>query len=657
MTGLQTYVFALLLAAIAVQGEHGPFKICVPQMHFADCVKMMEDGKAANVPVKCVSARDRYECASKIESHKADFEALDPEDMYNVAILNKNEFDVIKEIRTKEEPNAEFRYEAVAVIPKDLNINNIKDGLKGLRSCHTGVGRNVGYKIPLTKLTQMGIIPPMDDDALSPREQELKALSTLFSKACLVGTWSPHPETNQRLKATYKNLCELCEHPEKCDYPDENSGYEGALKCLTKGGQVAWTKVIFVKKFFGMAYGSQPAKKTENDPEKYAYLCPDGTKKPVTGEPCTWAARPWQGYMATKQISNEYKALREVISKLNNLGENKHADWITTVLLLSDKTLAADNKIQTPLEYLKTAKYYDVIGRDVVNPSRHTRFCVTNNKEMEKCEELKIVSFSRDIRPKLGCVLKKNFAECMDAIINKNAEVYVADAQDAIIAEQKYNMKALINEQYNNENKQVLVAVVKKGSTYKDLASLKGKKACLVQNGKSGFNAVLQYLIEKKLISKSHCPYEKAMAEFFASVQQSNDPVECIVFGQGDVAFVPYSSLHGSEKGDLEIICPDGGRKPITQAESCGLVTVPPRMVMVRSDMPAVHLDEVRHSVLSAGSLFSKNPEYFLMFGDFKGEANLIFSNHATGLVAVSDVIPAYEEYKKLVKDLAICNA
>lgn len=50
----------------------------------------------------------------------------------------------------------------------------------------------------------------------------------------------------------------------------------------------------------------------------------------------------------------------------------------------------------------------------------------------------------------------------------------------------KYNLKALLNEQYNNVDKQELVAVVKKNSQFKDLASLKAKRACLVQNGKSG---------------------------------------------------------------------------------------------------------------------------------------------------------------------------
>lgn len=51
----------------------------------------------------------------------------------------------------------------------------------------------------------------------------------------------------------YPNLCALCEDPVKCNNSDKYSGYEGAIKCLAEnGGDVAFTKVIFVRKFFGV---------------------------------------------------------------------------------------------------------------------------------------------------------------------------------------------------------------------------------------------------------------------------------------------------------------------------------------------------------------------------------------------------------------------
>lgn len=45
----------------------------------------------------------------------------------------------------------------------------------------------------------MKVIGPLSDTSISPRENELKALSTFFSKACIVGKWAPDEATNQRL--------------------------------------------------------------------------------------------------------------------------------------------------------------------------------------------------------------------------------------------------------------------------------------------------------------------------------------------------------------------------------------------------------------------------------------------------------------------------
>lgn len=56
------------------------------------------------------------------------------------------------------------------------------------------------------------------------------------------------------LEKTYSNLCALCEEPLKCMYPDKYSGYDGAIRCLVENnGDVAFTKVIYVKKYFGVS--------------------------------------------------------------------------------------------------------------------------------------------------------------------------------------------------------------------------------------------------------------------------------------------------------------------------------------------------------------------------------------------------------------------
>lgn len=85
---------------------------------------------------------------------------------------------------------------------KNSNIKTLSD-LKGKKSCHTGFGRNVGYKIPIAKLKKHGILKLTPSTSVTTVEKELSALSKFFDKSCLVGTYSPNENINRLLS---KNL-------------------------------------------------------------------------------------------------------------------------------------------------------------------------------------------------------------------------------------------------------------------------------------------------------------------------------------------------------------------------------------------------------------------------------------------------------------------
>jgi hypothetical protein len=53
---------------------------------------------------------------------------------------------------------------------------------------------------------------------------------------------------------------------------------------------------------YQLPIGAGQAVPTGEDPSNYAFLCPDATKKPITGKPCIWAARPWQGYVTNGDL-------------------------------------------------------------------------------------------------------------------------------------------------------------------------------------------------------------------------------------------------------------------------------------------------------------------------------------------------------------------
>lgn len=102
---------------------------------------------------------------------------------------------------------------------------------------------------------------------------------------------------------------------------------------VENGGDLAFTKVIYVRKYFGVSDAHQSVKnffhsnlhlfssqlpighatesntEAQANPNDYEYLCEDGTKVPITEKACTWAQRPWQAYMGNGDITNKVKLI------------------------------------------------------------------------------------------------------------------------------------------------------------------------------------------------------------------------------------------------------------------------------------------------------------------------------------------------------------
>lgn len=109
------------------------------------------------------------------------------------------------------------------------------------------------------------------------------------------------------------------------------SGYDGSILCLAEnGGDVAFTKVIYVRKYFGVSWSpfrvdklyelnfklqlpighaTKSLTEAQADPNDFEYLCEDGSKVPITGKACTWAQRPWQAYMGNGDINQKVEEI------------------------------------------------------------------------------------------------------------------------------------------------------------------------------------------------------------------------------------------------------------------------------------------------------------------------------------------------------------
>ncbi|EZA53240.1 hypothetical protein DMN91_004858 [Ooceraea biroi] len=699
-------VFAVcaVAAASATSPPLRVFTMCIPELYSKECAKMMEDSASKGFPIACISGRDRYDCIERVGKKEADIVAVDPEDMYLAAknkLTEKAGYKIVEQVRTKEEPEAIYRYEAVAVIHKDLDINNVQ-GLRGLKSCHTGVGRNVGYKIPITKLTAMGVLTDINNPEYSARENELRALSTLFDKGCLVGRWSPDPAINQRLKETYNNMCALCESPDVCDYPDIYSGYEGALRCLAhNGGDIAWTKVIYVKRFFGLPVGVTPAVSTSENPADFRYFCPDGSKVPIDAntKPCTWAARPWQGYMTNGNDANNLDHIQRELTQLGQLGENEKANWWKDLMLLDEKTLAVAASPVSPEEHLKSAKYMDVIERNSGAPERDARWCVWNENALNKCRSLARAAFSRDARPRFDCLLEKDEASCLKAVRDNGADITVIDGGSVKQAIDNYNVKPIVAETYGEGSTKLserpALAVLKSGSSINGLGDLRGKKSCHsgYTGDFAGYIAPTHILKQKGLIigsdeiesyfSKSCVPGAPADSKLcqlcVGNIESDDDQVKaatkcrptnaeyynggkgalrCLKKGDGDVAFLPLTALqqldekdNAGKREDYVLLCPDGGQAPINEWSRCNLGLEPPRIIVSSAGKTPNALEELKHGILAASTLYSKNPDLLRLFGAWDDKHNVLFKDDVKQLMSIDNTWDKWDAWKNVQQE------
>lgn len=101
------------------------------------------------------------------------------------------------------------------------------------------------------------------------------------------------------------------------------------------------------------------------NPDDYEYLCEDGSRKPVTGTACTWAQRPWQGYMGNGDINSRVSRLQDRINEFYNAGKRSANKEAAADLWINEKNLVVKKMTQVlPGDHLIRAQYKDVIERD-----------------------------------------------------------------------------------------------------------------------------------------------------------------------------------------------------------------------------------------------------------------------------------------------------
>ncbi|XP_067128078.1 transferrin-like [Centruroides vittatus] len=266
---------------------------------------MASYGRYLKPVIECIKENSSNDCLSSIKKQKADLITLSGRDVYTAGKYE----DMVPIASEEYSEKNNISYYAVAVIKADSDIKSLQD-LKGKKSCHTGIGRNAGWIIPISEFMKLDLINKKQCDVSA-------AVADFFSESCVPG--AKDKEYNPKLSGVDK-LCKLCKDPEKCSNEDEYSGYEGAFRCLVEGGgDVAFVKNSTVP---GLVDGnSQLPWAKDLKSSDYKLLCPDGSKVDISHYlNCNLAAVPSHRFVVTSNKMDQSDRLN-VVYMLTTAGE------------------------------------------------------------------------------------------------------------------------------------------------------------------------------------------------------------------------------------------------------------------------------------------------------------------------------------------------
>lgn len=225
-----------------------PVKLCITNsIAYEKCQALQQVLKSRRIrpPLACVSPSSSDDCLATVASGDAHITSADGGDIYR----GHMEYGTIPVV-TEKYGLLDASYFAVAVVRADSGITSFQQ-LRGKKSCHTGIDKTAGWKIPVVTLLEAELLENGNCDYAGE-------LGRFFSSSCAPGAKDPKYDpagTNP------DSLCDLCvgnyvggasgpsyaggdtEGRCKRNAVEAFYGYTGAFRCLAQGGgDVAFVK-------------------------------------------------------------------------------------------------------------------------------------------------------------------------------------------------------------------------------------------------------------------------------------------------------------------------------------------------------------------------------------------------------------------------------
>ncbi|EGW05641.1 Serotransferrin [Cricetulus griseus] len=528
--------------------------------------------------VSCVMKTSYPECIKDISANKADAVTVDAALVAEAGLPHYSLKPIMAEYYgSKDDPKT--HYYAVALVKKGTGFQ--LNQLRGKKSCHAGLGWSAGWYTPLSIL-----LPPGSLET---------AAATFFSSSCV-------PCADGK---TFPSLCQLCagKGMDKCACSSSEPyfGYSGALKCLQDGaGDVSFVRHLAV-------FEVLPHKA---DRDQYELLCTDNTRRPVDEYEQCYLARVPSHVVLARSVDGKEDLIQELLRVAQeHFGNGKSSAFQLfgsphgKDLLFTDTAhglLRVPPKMDINL-YLGYEHFSNIKNlKRGLEDSRRVQWCAVGQQERAKCDHWSAVSGGA-----LACVTKETPEDCIAAITKGEADAMSLDGGFAYIA-----------------GHCGLVPVL--GENYNEFFS----RSCAPgSNPDSSLCA---------LCAGGDNPAHMCAANSQEGYHGSSGALRCLV-EKGDVAFMKHPTVlqntdgknleswaKGLRQEDFELLCLDGTRKPVTEAQSCHLARVPNHAVFSRKDK--VYF--TRRILFNQQELFARNGFEKMMFQMFGSSAkDLLFSD------------------------------
>ncbi|XP_037705223.1 lactotransferrin [Choloepus didactylus] len=322
------------------------------------------------------------------------------------------------------------------------------------------------------------------------------------------------------------------------------------------------------------------------------------------------------------------------------------------------------------------------LGLCLAGPRKIVRWCTISEDEAAKCSQFR-QNMRRVPAPRLMCIKRTSYSECIQAIATKKADAVTLDS--GLVYEAglpPFKLRPIVAEVYGTEAEPqthyYAVAVAKKGSNFK-LNQLQGRKSCHTGIGRSaGWIIPIGTLRPFLNWSGPPEPLEGAVANFFSGscvpgadrnqfpklcqlcigtgankcAQNSQEPYfgydgafKCLQDGAGEVAFVRHSTVfenlpNEADREAFELLCPNNTRQPVDSFKGCHIARVPPHAIVARS--VDGNEDLIWELLNQAQKKFGKGKSSeFQLFGSPNGKKDLLFKSSAIGFVRIPSKIDA----------------